>query len=184
MAPASDIYLVWEDDDCQLPWCLKTHAKACEQHGWSYPSHVWSDYGEASYPPALRLHTEPCGGRFHGALGITGKVMIDIGGWPQTRQANFDQQMIGRLYTTGQPGDPLLSSPAYRGTDIKPDPGVINPPYLFRWHTGQAHGQSTMRGGDDEGWYDRYSPPDSTGPHTIVPAFDDDTQVFYQLLTS
>lgn len=166
MSPLSDIYLVWEDDDCQLPWCLSSHAKACEQHGWSYPTHVWSDYGGD-------LHMEPSGGRFHGSLGIRGDTLTAIGGWPLTRQANFDQQMISRLRQTGEPGDPIECGPTKR-----------SPAYVFRWHTGQQHGQSVMKGPEDESWYDNYEPPDSTGPHIIVPALDADSKKFYELLTS
>lgn len=209
-APQSDIYVVWEDDDCQYPWCLSSHAKACEHHGWSYPSHVFSDYGDPSYPVAMRMHTEPTGGRFHGCLGIRGDTLASIGGWVETKAANFDQQLIGRLREKGQPGDPLQFSKrldevavthdhpqahfrrthpitfdldnGYAGQVERGEMGL--PAYVFRWHTGQTHGQSTMRAADDESWYDRYQPPERSGPHTIVPAFDADTRAFYDLLVS
>lgn len=170
-APRSDIYVIWEDDDVQLPWCLSAHAKACENHGWSYSSHVFSDY-------TGKLATEPTGGRFHGCLAIRGDVMQEIGGWPLTRRADFDQQLIHRLWKIGEQGDPLQFSPTGPFTTE----WTKLPAYVFRWQTGAAHGQGYMQGPDDEGWYDRYVPPDRSGPHTIIPAFDDSTLAMFREL--
>lgn len=195
---AADLYVVWEDDDIQFPWCLKAHAQACEHHGWSHPSHVWSDYGGT-------LHTEPVGGRFHGSLAIRGDSLHKIEGWPLTRRADFDQQLIRKLYVEcGQPGDPCLFSSKFNDVLVEPGhplaalraaniieaddtiaEGVIGlPPYCFRWQTGYDHGQGYMRGPDDESWYDNYQPPDRTGPHVIVPALDAQTKLYFDLLTT
>lgn len=176
LAPKSDIYVIWEDDDAQLPWCLSTHSKACERAGWSYSSYVYSDYGE-------RLHTEPTGGRFHGCLAIRGDTLQAIGGWPLTRRADFDQQLIARLRGFGSHGDPLEHCPLTSDIhSVGTDKPFKSPAYVFRWHTGSTHGQGDMRGPDDENWYDRYQPPDRSGPNTIVPAFDGGTlKIFREL---
>lgn len=156
LAPPSDIYVVWEDDDVQLPWCLKEHAEACTYHGWSYPQEVWSDY------PG-KLVKEETGGRFHGSLGIRADFLKAVGGWPDTRRADFDQQLIANLNRRGPPGRP-------------------SPSYVFRWHTHQTHGQSMMRSPADTDWYDRYEPPDGSGPHQLFPQFDPDTIRIWQEL--
>lgn len=161
MAPVSDIYVVWEDDDIQLPWCLKGHAAACENHGWSYPGAVYSDYQG-------HIETEPTGGRFHGCLAIRGDFLKRLGGWPLTKRADFDQNLIASLHKEGEPGSPVST--------LK-----MPPAYIFGWHTGYEHGQSTMRGPDDETWYDRYQPPDRTGPHRIVPELNERTKAALSL---
>lgn len=185
---SADFYIIAEDDDIQLPWCTSSHAQALEHHLWSHPSHVWSDYGE-------KLHTEPVGGRFHGSLAIRRTALEQIGGWPVTKRADFDQQLISLLQRSfGDAGDPCQFGPTIPQTlrylfpevninVVRGDLGMS--PYLFRWHLqpGQTHGQSTMRSPDDESWYDRYSPSDSTGPHTIIPAFDSKTKEYWDLLT-
>ena len=173
----ADLYVVWEDDDVQLPWCLRAHAAACEHHGWSYPSEVWSDYGGI-------IHTEQSGGRFHGSLAIRRETLERLGGWPDTKKANFDQQLIANLKRDCEPGDPLFFSPS-RLQHGQPIP-VGSPAYVFRYSTtGQPHGQNTMQGPDDETWYDRYLPPDSSGPHIITPALDESAKwIFRQLCPS
>lgn len=172
LAPVSDIYVVWEDDDVQFPWCLSSHALACEHHAWSYPSEVWSDYTGA-------LATEHTGGRFHGCLAITREALRLIGGWPLTLRADFDQHLISTLrQQSGQPGDPLKFSPDCPAS-LRSHSGK-SPGYLFRWRHDQAHGQAYMRGPEDEGWYDRYIPPDNSGPHQIIPSFDVQTIEFYR----
>jgi hypothetical protein len=163
MAPISDLYVVWEDDDIQLPWCLQAHAAACRTAGWSYPSHVFSDYADNGIP---NIHIEGTGGRFHGCLGIRRETIKAIGGWPDTKRADFDQQLISRLKGIGDAGNPILAA-------SKP------PAYLFRWCQTPAHGQSEMRSPDDTTWYDRYSPPDRSGPHRMIPEMDPFTQHVY-----
>lgn len=175
-----DLYVVWEDDDVQLPWCLKAHAAACEHHGWSYPSEVWSDYGGV-------LHTEPSGGRFHGSLAIRRETLKRLGGWPNTKAANFDQQFIANLKRDCEPGDPLLWSPSrpiYVTTTSNPaNPHGGSPAYVFRYSTtGQPHGQTLMQGPDDETWYDRYLPPDPSGPHIITPGLDESAKWIWRQL--
>jgi hypothetical protein len=162
---AADLYVVMEDDDVFLPWHLMSHARACEYRGWSYPSEVWSDYGGI-------VHTEESGGRFHGSLAIRRETLEQLGGWPDTKRADFDQKFISNLKEIGKPGDPLDFSPER------------SPSYVFRYSTtGQPHGQNTMNGPDDTSWYDRYVPPDPSGPHTIRPELDESAKwIFRQLV--
>ena len=173
IAPKSDIYIVWEDDDCQLPWCLMSHARALEHASWSQPSVVWSDFpGDLIQEGSL--------GRFHGSLAIRGSTLTRIGGWPLTRRPDFDQQLMGLLRDQSEPGDPLEFCPPCPSRLAKLDTRCS--PYIFRWHTKDTHGQNTMQGPNDEGWYDRYEPSDRSGPHTIIPALDEDSRRFYEIL--
>ena len=132
-----DILCVWEDDDEYRPWHISAHVAALEHGTFSKPSRVLSDYGE----PAGTYHEEGGDGRFHASMAFTRGLLDKIGGWPLTKRADFDQQMIARLAAAGLAVDPLAHYPS--------------PSYVFRWHTGAYHGQSTMRGPDDETWYDR-----------------------------
>ena len=189
IARPADIYVVFEDDDIYLPWHLSTHAKALELRGWSHPSLVWSDYGNAWEPMESRLHTEGSSGRFHASIAMTSRIMEKIGGWPQTRRADFDQQLLGVLRSNGEPADPMQFCPSSAGlsSSLTGDMKLLSqystiPSYLFRWHTSQPHGQGFMAGPDDESWYDKYVPTDTSGPHTISPALDDITRSVYTLL--
>ncbi len=132
----ADAFLVWEDDDIYLPGYVSAHARVLAQYELSKPDLVLSDY------PG-HLVEEPAGGRFHSTLGFRRELFLRIGGWPSTKRADFDQQMIAELEGAAESrGDPW---PA----------GVAPHQYVYRWHTGAAHGQHFMRAPDDEDWYDR-----------------------------
>jgi hypothetical protein len=134
LAGDADVLAVWEDDDIYLPWHLSESVAAMVNTGWSHPSRVLSTYGDT-------LHEEPAGGRFHASLVIRRECLKAVGGWPSTARADFDQQLIARLASTGPYGDPTYP----RG-----------PSYVFRWGSTLAyHGQHGMRGADDEAWYNR-----------------------------
>jgi hypothetical protein len=140
LAPDSDAYLVWEDDDIYLPEYVALHAACLEQHELSKPTQIWSDY---TGRPAI----ESAAGRFHSTLGFRRSLIERLGGWPDTRRADFDLQLIAALE---------------REAKSIGDPGNA---FCYGWHTGQQHGQSTMRAADDETWYDRYQmPPAPAGP--------------------
>jgi hypothetical protein len=131
-----DAFAVWEDDDEYRPWHLSAHASALERNEFSKPSRVFSDYAD---PP--RLGEEGAAGRFHASIAFRRELFERIGGWPETKRADFDQQMLGRLRDEARGiGDPCEFYP---------------PSYVFRWHTDHYHGQHTMQGPADEGWYDR-----------------------------
>lgn len=130
----TDIVAIIEDDDLYFPQYLSTHQKALEEKPFSKPSIVLSDY------PG-NVITENGAGRFHSSMTFSKELIISIGGWPNTKRADFDQQLISKLTMfAGEPADPCRYGP---------------PQFLYRWHSGAAHGQSTMRSPDDEEWYDR-----------------------------
>jgi hypothetical protein len=130
----ADAYVVWEDDDIYLPGYISAHARTFADCELSKPAVVLSDY------PG-QLVEEPAAGRFHSSLGFRRELLERIGGWPETKRADFDQQIIARLqHEARSAGDPF-------------DGGPIE--YVYRWHTGAHHGQSYMRAPDDVDWYDR-----------------------------
>lgn len=157
-----DILMVWEDDDVMLPQAISSTVAALQSSGkaWSHPSRVWSDY------PG-RIVQEPAAGRFHGSLAFTRAGLDAVGGWPETKRADFDQQLIRRLID--QHGEAA-------------HPAELSPQYVFRWRTGHPHGQSYMRDPGDEGWYDRYPAPAVTERIDLKPLMDPDTRRIYETL--
>lgn len=159
-SPASEAFLVWEDDDTYLPGYISAHINCLRRAELSKPRYVLSDYpGE--------LVSESAAGRFHSTLGFRRELFERVGGWPATRRADFDQQFIARLEAAARTiGDPFSGAP------------VCNSPFIYRWHTGAPHGQSTMRSGDDESWYDRAANllPATPGGQVILPRLDDRTR--------
>lgn len=134
----ADILAVWEDDDTYLPDHLERIAAAWQAAGepslwWGHPSEVYSDY------PG-HVVTEQAAGRFHAAIALTVDAWRGCP-WIETKRADFDQQWMAALREKyGPPCDYLAGG---------------DPTYVFRWHTGHHHGQSTMRAPDDETWYER-----------------------------
>lgn len=135
-----EVLVVWEDDDIYLRHHVSSHVTAMVGHLWSKPSKVLSDYtGE--------IREEDASGRFHASLAMMRHGFEECGGWPLTLRGDFDQQLIARLNGLGSPGDPC---------------SVGSPSYIFRWgSTGAYHGQASMLGPDDEGWYTRCGPLDA-----------------------
>jgi len=155
----ADIIIVAEDDDSFLHHHTRVSVAACADSNWSKPSSVLTDY------PG-HIITEAADGRFHGSLAFRRALWECLGGWPLSHQANFDQQMIGRLRDyAGAPGDPCV---------------LASPSYIFRWHTGHYHGQSTMDTPGDQEWYAKAA---QSAPvqrvDRIVPKFDILTESFY-----
>ncbi len=127
-----EILVVWEDDDIYLPHHVSSHVTAMAGHLWSKPSKVLSDY-------TGQIQEEDATGRFHASLAFTRRAFEQVGGWPLTMRADFDQQLIARLGAVGVAGDPCE---------------LGHPAYIFRWgSTGAYHGQALMQGPDDECWY-------------------------------
>lgn len=147
---------VWDDDDIYLPWHLSAAAEALVSGAPSAkPSQVWSLYN--SEVPFL----EDATGRFHGSLVVSVERLRQIGGWIQTRRADFDQQQIAAC---GSARDTL-----------PPSPGNA-PSYVFRWQSTEAnHCQGLMSSPGNEDWYDRYLQTDRTPVGEVVPRFDAET---------
>ena len=157
-----DGYVVWDDDDVYLPWHMEAHAHALASHAWSYPTEVWSEGGGS-------LARERTGGNLHGSIAIGAALMQQLGGWPDTKRADFDLQMIGRLSAAAQPGRPDADYP---------------PSYVFRWaNTGHRHYQNyCTQGHTDETVYDRVQRSSTERLSTITPAMDAHTTWLWQHL--
>lgn len=153
--PEYDAYVVWDDDDVYLPWHLSAHAAVLANRRWSKPSTIFSTYGQ----PVGGTITERSAGRFHGSIAVRWDMLTtDVLGWADTRRADFDQQMIGRLEAVEPPGDPCLIAP---------------PSYIYRWQdSGGGHCSGLMRSPENEDWYDRYQPDNREPIVELRPRFD------------
>ena len=150
-----DAVAVWDDDDVYFPWHLSAHVEALRGNDWSKPSHVWT---AAAQPPIL----ESSAGRFHGLIAICCEFLERVGGWVQTKRADFDQQMMDRLAANGRCGDPCDFSP---------------PSYVYRWQTTRAgHCSGLMSAPVNEDGYDRYQPDHPEPIAVLRPRLDRDTQ--------
>jgi hypothetical protein len=146
--PDTDAFLVWEDDDVYLPDYITKHVECLQNHDLSKPSVILTDYTGT-------VRAETGHGRFHSSLAIRKSLMERVGGWPDTKRADFDLQMIQRLQ----------SAALSQGT---PWTTAMRCQYVMAWHTGAAHGQWCHHSGPgDELWYDRaeqiYQPVDHVG---------------------
>ncbi|MDE2473259.1 MAG: hypothetical protein KGL35_32270, partial [Bradyrhizobium sp.] len=175
IANQPDAYLVWEDDDLYLPEYVARHAEVLARRQLSKPAAVLSDY-----PGQIVI--EGAAGRFHSTLGFRRELIEHVGGWPPTSRADFDQQLIDRLFRAARTsGDPFAQQlchaicPTANGSCCLPydhagecrcdecfgnfqrtaQDLAQSIPFVYRWHTGQPHGQATMRAPDDESWYHR-----------------------------
>lgn len=163
---AYDAVAVWDDDDIYLPWHLSAIAAALADGAPSAkPSVVWSMYrpfgaeGEGPW-------RENAAGRFHGTLAINRDHLESLGGWIQTKRADFDQQQIAACLPAA---DTLNHSPQQ------------TPSYVFRWgSTGAPHCQGLMSSPDNEDWYERYQAADLQRVEVLEPALDRETQHLYQ----
>jgi len=129
-----DAIALWDDDDIYLPSHLHYHAQVLQVHGMSYPSLVWSTY-------TGKMEKESSGGRFWASLAIRTLEFSRLGGFVDTKRADFDQQSLGHWRRSTSCGDPCE---------------IGEPTYVFRWgDTGCPHSQFQMRSPDDTEWYDR-----------------------------
>lgn len=161
-----DAVAVWDDDDIYLPWHLSAIAAALANGAPSAkPSVVWSMYrplGAQGDGP----WRENAAGRFHGSLAISRARVESLGGWIQTRRADFDQQQIAACR-------PAVDT-------LKHSPQQL-PSYVFRWgSTGAPHCQGLMSSPDNEDWYERYRPTDCQRVEVLRPKMDYETLCIYQ----
>ena len=202
--PETEAFLVWEDDDVYLPDYVAAHAACLERHELSHPSAVWSDYPGylIEEPAAGRFHSalgfrreliERIGGwpatdradfdqqlqaALHAAAASKGDPFEGTGnraqgtGHRDQGTGNREQGTGNRAQGTGhreqgtgnREEEPVLSVPC-----------ALSPmPYVYRWHTGHAHCQSTMRDPADETWYARGAEAYAEVPHVgrLTPEFD------------
>ncbi len=153
LAGQTDIVAVWEDDDIYFPWHLEAHAETLAGSEWSVSSKMWCLYSGMLLQEDKELHA---------ALAITRPCLERIGGWPVTRQGQFDWVLFAALRAGSSRGDPIHR---------------WSPGYCFRWgSTGSYHGQAFQTEYTDTRWWDRV--PDaapSTGRVEIHPEFDAET---------
>jgi hypothetical protein len=108
-----------------------------------------------------------------------------VGGWVQTKRADFDQQMIARLRADEEPGDPctfrLLGVPVL-GDPLESTQQIVSPGYVYRWQsTGSGHCSGLTRSPESEDWYDRFQPDNHEAVDFLKPRFDDDSQRIMKL---
>lgn len=125
--------VVWEDDDIYLPWHLSAHATALQRGEYSKPSRIWSHTGDG-------LNEEQAAGRFHGSIAFSRRVFVQVGGWPLTKRADFDQQLMAKFGDLNLTCDPCENHA---------------PSYIYRWGTtNQYQAQHAMQAASDEEWYE------------------------------
>jgi len=147
----SDAVAIAEDDDLYSP----QHSSAC--------IHALQ-FGDTCKPTCVMvehrgLHEESDPGRFHASMAMNTAFLKRIGGWPATKQANFDLQMIAKLRSSGTvvcPQQGIIYSPD-GSSRLAPEQHIrFNPTYTFRWETtGHYHGQAYGSGPLDEGWLEK-----------------------------
>lgn len=158
----TEIILVWEDDDIYLPGYVSAHANALRNAKYSKPNVILTDY--LSTPSTLRITQESAVGRFHSTIGARRDLLTSVGGWPDTKRADFDQQLMSSLLKE-----------ANGHATVPWDEQNIQ--FIYRWHSGAAHCQSTMRSPDDETWYERGEKAYAKVPFVgrLVPKLDEFT---------
>lgn len=164
MLEETDIVLVWEDDDHYLSDYVSKHVAALQQCEYSKPSRVLSDY-------TGKLAEENADGRFHSSIGFRRSLIRRIGGWPNTKRADFDQQLMAALRREAN----CIADPWSTGRI----------PFVYRWHSGAAHCQSTMdRGPADESWWVRGEQAYAKVPFVgkLESAMDEQTKAVFRQL--
>lgn len=155
------VYVVWDDDDVYLPNHLARIRDALRDDAalWAHPSHVYSTYGTDPLHEAPRI--EVAKGRFHGALAVRGELLYELGGWPDTDTATYDQQM-------------LWAVSRYRGANTTPEKLAPSPTYVYRWaDTGRWH----CSGSIDAGQYRKPPLQEPAMPGELIPHLDQSSRV-------
>jgi len=171
----ADIFFVIEDDEIYMPWHVSSHVNAYlrDPAGLAQPRWAQSETVFSLYTGALQQ--EGSDGRFHAALSFNRAMFDAVGGWPNTRQANFDQQLISNMKGI---------APPLRPVDINGKPDL--PGYVFRWASTNAyHGQVYMDAPDNTTWWDVV--PGITTPQPrkgLTPAPDSETFAIIEQATA
>jgi hypothetical protein len=157
----ADGLVVWEDDDIYLPWHLQCYALELKPGGWCHPKEVWSLY-------TGQLMREGAAGRFHASLALSKEIYQKIGGWPDTKRGDFDQQLIARLTQERTPG--------------RPD-NWDEPSYVYRWGSTHAdHGSARMKSAADETWYAGTPITEPGAASAFAAKMDEETKQVYESL--
>ena len=163
-----EIITIWEDDDIFLPTNLNEVAIAHQQGGSEFYicKNVWNTYQQKQGEVQLT----DASGIYHSSWRFSRNLIDRIGGYPNTEELSFDQQL----------GE-LLRSNAN---------GVLNygkehsPSYVYRWGNGYWHGSQS---GDGKGYRDLWEyvgnlPMEKQ--EKIIPRFDLETQKIFDFLKS
>ena len=173
----AEAFVVWEDDDVYLPGHLTLHGRRLNEAAWCHPGRVFSNYpGHLSRRRAGQalLQEEVGHGRFHGGWSFRRDHFEAVGGYPETLDLSFDQQMGARL-SRGR--SPWWS--ARGGCPADPTAGA-DPTYVFRWSNGYYHGQAA---GDDF-WRACAGEGDPCWVGRLAPQMDAETELVYRSLAS
>lgn len=157
----AEILIVWEDDDVYLSNHISSHVRALQQGLYSKPSRVLSMEGRS----LKEINSDEY---YHASVAFHRDAYRAVGGWPDTKRADFDQQFLAKLKDTVGVADTCQY-----GT----------PSYVYRWEsTGHEHGQSQMRSDDDETWWDRCRRDDLAPMPDWKPngCMDDETKWLYE----
>lgn len=177
--PEYDVVCVWDDDDIYLPWHISSLVQALQDNPTAVAakaSVIWSLY-QSHWP-----QFEPAAGRFHGSLAVRSSHLERIGGWPETRRVDFDQQMLARCQPLADSFSLGVPLEAVR-LGMFPTEHRFAPGYIYRWQSTQAHHCSgDARSPDDESWYDRVPITEPGICHDFGPKFDAETVRIYQAL--
>lgn len=159
--PDTDVIAIWDDDDIYLPWHLSSLANVLmekpEYHA-AKPSYILSLY-QTRHP-----FPESAAGRFHGSIAVRFSHLQKIGGYPETRRVDFDQQQLRRCAPFANSYEP--SQP---------------PSYIYRWQsTGAWHASGASTGPDDVDWYNKAPIDKSVFCVSPTPQFDLETERIYK----
>lgn len=163
-----EVFAVWEDDEIYLPHHISAHVQTIDPSvpTLSKMSKIYSTYGR-------KFNTEDATGRFHASLVFSRSALELVGGWPDTKRADFDQEFIQSFIRHPQV------------TVVDPLAVGHKPSYVFRWESSEHyHGQSFMRSPEDETWYARGHkeiPKPKDCPRTLEPLFDEETIRIYKM---
>lgn len=172
VSPDTEIIAVWEDDDVYLPHHLTAlvdaHLCSVASGGAEYyvPKKIFSNYG------CTRGETveESAIGRFHGAWGFSKRLFDAVGGYPDTGQLNFDQQLGVRLSTAD-----------FAGGGVKHYDDNRSPSYIYRWGNGVYHGSQCGEDGFRELW-DELGRKEAPYIGELSPLLDSETELLYARL--
>lgn len=128
----SDAVVIAEDDDLYSPHHSSACAAALANADYCKPSRVLMTYNGTTTPRDAR-------GRFHASLAMQIDWFRSLGGWPLTRELNFDKRLMHDLQQHGRHGDPIKLG--------------FEPTYTYVWDGVRGHGSAFRTYGPD--WYDR-----------------------------
>jgi hypothetical protein len=140
-SPDTQIYAVFDSDDCYLPHHLSAMVKALTSSlttsVFSIPSRLIT-LDESGFK--LKEHNEAL---FHGGWGFTRNLFLEVGGYP-FMQSGQDAKLLQRFRDAG----------AVRVDPLQFDP---RPSYVYRWHDRPDSFHVSDEGGEGNGLYEQFA---------------------------